>query len=88
MDNESTFKVILAAISSFFGYIVIGIRRNTAKHDSHDNKLNEHDKKLAIIDEQMKHVLSKLEEVIGLGTELKNTNKVILNALVRRRSDK
>lgn len=83
-DNESIWKVAIAALTSFFGYIVYGLRNNTAKHTKHEERLTSHDIKLATIDEQMKHILIKLTDVVDLSNDLKQSSNTILRVLARK----
>lgn len=83
MNDDSYLKLIIAGITSFLGYVIYGIKRNNGKHDSHTARLNEHDKRIVVSEEQMKHVLNKLDDVITLGNDLKDSNKIILRTLAR-----
>jgi t-SNARE complex subunit (syntaxin) len=83
MNEETWFKLLVAAIGSFFSYCIYAVQRNNKKHDKHSNSICELNRKVAVTETQMAHILEKLEDVISLGKELKSNNNTILRALAR-----
>ncbi len=82
--DENIFKVISGAIVAFMSYCIFSLKNHTRREDRQDISLSEHDKKLGIIDEQMKHIIEKLNDVVNLGVDLKKSNRTILSALARK----
>lgn len=82
--DDNIFKVVSAAIVSFMSYCIYALKIHSKREDTQDKHIVEHDKKLAIVDEQMKHILEKLTDVVDLGIDLKRSNNTILRALARK----
>lgn len=85
MNEESLFKIIMTGIMGVGSYFLFLVKKTHNKFTSQGVKIQEHDIKLAVIDEQMKHILDKLEDVVELGKDLKSANTTILRALARKK---
>lgn len=82
--EDNLFKVGYAAIAAFFSYCLFAIKKASNRFDRHDVKIKEHETQIAVINEQMKHILDKLSDVVDLGTDIKKANNTILRALARK----
>jgi len=81
--DDNYLKVLITAVGAFFSYCIYGIKRNSSRHDVHDNKISEHDKELAVVKEQMKHIVDKMDDILDMGDRLTKANNVILRTLTR-----
>jgi hypothetical protein len=82
--DENVFKVISAGIVAFMSYCVFLFKRGVNRQDKLERNMVNAQIKINVIDEQMKHILEKLNDVVELGTDLKKSNRTILSALARK----
>lgn len=82
--DENIFKVASAAIVSFMSYCIYALKNHNTREQKQDSDIVAHDKKLAVMDEQLKNILDKLTDVVDLAADLKESNKTILNALASK----
>ncbi len=83
-NNDNIIKLCIGVFVSFMSWAFYGVRQNTKRHEKSNNAICELQRKSAVAEEQMKHVLAKLDDVIDLGADLKKSNNIILKTLARK----
>lgn len=81
---EDIWKVICGLLTTVLGWFYFAVQRNNTRHEKHDDRINTLEKRTAVSEEQYKHVLEKLEEVLEISSDLKKTSATIIRALVRK----
>jgi hypothetical protein len=61
-----------------------GVKQNNRKHEKNITSVCELQRKSAVVEEQMHHILDKLDHMVQLCNDLKTTNTTILKALARK----
>lgn len=82
--DDTWLKVLAGFFTTSLGWAWAWGRNNNKKHDKHSDHICELQRKSAVAEEQMKHVLVKLDDVLKLGDDIKKSNRTILNALARK----
>lgn len=83
-NNDNLIKFCVGILTSFMAWAFYGVRQNTKKHEKSNNAICELQRKSAVAEEQMKHVLLKLDDVIKLGDDIKKSSNTILKSLARK----
>lgn len=82
--DEGYLKAFVGVLTASLGWVWAWGRGNNKKHERHNDRICELQRKSAVSEEQIKHMLTKLDEVLELGSDLKKMNQTILRALARK----
>ncbi len=81
--DENIFKVISGAIVSFMTYCIYMVKQHTKREDKQDSNIHDLQVKASVTEEQMKHVLNKMDDILSMGERLSRDNLAIIKTLAR-----